>query len=45
VDKVKTEKADLQQRMKAMEQQLLSGGTKIEEQPEFHAAVGAVEGP
>lgn len=43
INKVESEKAELNKKMKAMEMQLLSGGSKIEEQPEFVTAVTEVE--
>lgn len=39
VNSVQEEKMKLEKRMKAMQTQLLSGGTNIEEQPEFRSAV------
>ena len=39
IDAVMAEKQALQKRVQTMEQQLLKGGTDIEEQPEFQTAV------
>jgi ankyrin repeat protein len=43
ISQVETEKIELQKRMEAMTAQLLSGGSKIEEHPEFRKTVSAVE--